>query len=98
MQFRLICDTVPSSTSYQRTIVSLLLLMSALAVAGGAAGRSSDLERDFRNPPESARPWVYWFIMDGNLTREGVTADFEALKRAGMGGGGSGERGAIGGR
>src|ERR1039457_594111 len=86
MQFRLICDTVPSSTSYQRTIVSLLLLMSALAVAGGAAGRSSDLERDFRNPPESARPWGYWFIMDGNLTREGITADFEALKRAGISG------------
>ena len=53
---------------------------------GPAVGRSSDLERNFRNPPESARPWVYWFIMDGNLTREGITADFEALKRAGIGG------------
>jgi len=36
-----------------------------------------------RNP---AQPWVYWFVMDGNLSREGITADFEALKRAGIGG------------
>ena len=57
-----------------------------LAVNGLAAERSPDLEEGFRSPPESARPWVYWFIMDGNLTREGITADFEAMKRAGIGG------------
>ena len=60
--------------------------MSVLAGAGLAAGRSSDLERGFSHPPETARPWVYWFIMDGNLTREGITADFEAMKQAGIGG------------
>ena len=64
----------------------LVLLAFALAVTSHAAGPGSDLERGFRNPPESARPWVYWFVMDGNLTREGITADFEALKRAGIGG------------
>ena len=69
-----------------RTLTHLLLLASALAGIGHAAGRSSELEQGFRNPPESARPWVYYFIMDGNLTREGITADFEALKRAGIGG------------
>ena len=41
---------------------------------------------EFRSPPDSARPWVYWFIMDGNLTREGITADFEAMKEQGIGG------------
>lgn len=44
------------------------------------------LSSQFRNPPDAARPWVYWFVMDGNLTREGITADFEAMKRAGVGG------------
>jgi hypothetical protein len=86
MQSRLICKTVPCLIPCQRTLVSVLLLMSALAVADTVVGRSSELEKGFRNPPESARPWVYWFIMDGNLTREGITADFEALKRAGIGG------------
>ena len=41
---------------------------------------------EFQTPPDSARPWVYWFIMDGNLTREGITADLEAMKDQGIGG------------
>lgn len=38
------------------------------------------------NPPDSARPWVYWMWMDGNLSRDGITADLEAMKQAGIGG------------
>ncbi|MDR1923630.1 MAG: hypothetical protein LBQ66_04575, partial [Planctomycetaceae bacterium] len=41
---------------------------------------------EFQTPPDSARPAVYWFIMDGNLTKEGITADFEAMKQQGIGG------------
>jgi len=40
----------------------------------------------FREPPASARPWVYWFWLDGNITREGITADLEAMRRVGIGG------------
>ena len=40
----------------------------------------------FQTPPDTARPWVYWFIMDGNLTREGITADMESMKEQGIGG------------
>lgn len=41
---------------------------------------------EFLSPPDAARPWVYWVIMDGNLTREGITADFEAMRDQGIGG------------
>jgi hypothetical protein len=41
---------------------------------------------DFLKPPDDARPWVYWYFMDGNLTREGMDADLEAMKQAGLGG------------
>jgi hypothetical protein len=44
------------------------------------------LRRGFASPPDEARPWVYWMWMDGNLSREGITADLEAMKRAGIGG------------
>ena len=44
------------------------------------------LKEGFVQPPDSARPWVYWFIMDGNLSREGITADLEAMEEAGIGG------------
>jgi hypothetical protein len=47
---------------------------------------SASLEDEFRDPPDSAKPWVYWINMDGHFTREGITADFEAMKKAGIGG------------
>lgn len=45
-----------------------------------------ELEKLFDSPPDSARPWVYWYFQDGHLTREGMRADLEAMKRAGIGG------------
>jgi len=54
----------------------------------GTVSGALDANRDeFLNPAESARPWVYWYFMDGNLTADGMAADLEAMKRAGIGGG-----------
>ncbi|MCX6907978.1 MAG: glycosyl hydrolase, partial [Verrucomicrobia bacterium] len=64
-------------------MTTMLLALFALANTGMPA---DDLAKNFAAPPPAARPWVYYFIMDGNLTREGITADFEAMKRAGIGG------------
>jgi hypothetical protein len=63
-----------------RACILLLLLL------GSARGGTRSLLDDFRDPPASARPRVYWFFMDGNLSREGITADLEAMKEAGLGG------------
>ncbi|MGV3614776.1 MAG: glycosyl hydrolase [Fimbriimonas sp.] len=48
---------------------------------------SDALARRFATPPPEARPWVYWYFMEGNMTREGLTADLEAMRKAGLGGG-----------
>lgn len=40
----------------------------------------------FIDPPLSARPHTWWHWMNGNVTREGITADLEAMKRIGLGG------------
>jgi hypothetical protein len=42
--------------------------------------------RNFVEPPDEARPWVYWYFMDGHLRRAGMDADLAAMKRAGLGG------------
>ena len=42
--------------------------------------------RDFVDPPASARPHTWWHWMNGNITREGITADLEAMARVGLGG------------
>jgi hypothetical protein len=74
------------------------LTLRTLAVASGivAAGagvmlltetaRADAIEDGFRNPPDSARPQIWWHWMNGNITREGITADLEAMKRVGIGG------------
>ncbi|HXG33954.1 MAG TPA: glycosyl hydrolase [Bryobacteraceae bacterium] len=63
---------------------------TALAVLG-RAGRSAQsgsaaLEKGFVAPRESARPRTWWHWMNGNVSREGITLDLEAMKRAGIGG------------
>jgi hypothetical protein len=45
----------------------------------------AELVEKFQNPPDSARPGVYWYFMDGNLSREEMTADLESMKEAGIG-------------
>ncbi len=44
------------------------------------------LAKNFQTPPPEARPWVYWFWLNGNISREGITADLEAMNRVGIGG------------
>ena len=54
--------------------------------AGAASSDNGELAKGFATPPASARPWVYWFPLSGNLSKKGITADFEAMARVGIGG------------
>ena len=56
------------------------------AVDSPAHRHVAELANHFATPPASARPWVYWFWLNGNITREGITADLEAMQRVGIGG------------
>lgn len=65
----------------------LCLASACLVLAGsGLSLAGVELGAGFLNPPDSARPWVYWFWLDGNITKEGITADLEAMRRVGLGG------------
>lgn len=46
----------------------------------------SRLEADFKNPPQPARLQAYWFWVDSNFSKEGITKDLEAMKATGFGG------------
>jgi len=62
---------------------------AAVALAAGlvfAQDASDKLVRGFQDPPDSARPRVWWHWMSGNITREGIQADLEWMKRAGVAG------------
>ncbi len=65
----------------------LLLLFGLCGTCGIVPIRAAeDLAKGFAAPPASARPWVYWFPLDGNLSKEGISADLEAMQRVGIGG------------
>ncbi len=65
----------------------LLLVITTLLTGCFNSNKNfkQQLKADFLNPPNSARPGVYWYFMDGNLSKEGMTADLESMKKAGLG-------------
>lgn len=65
--------------------IKLLTALLQSCLLTSAAFGANDLATSFRDPPESARPGVYWYFMDGNLSREGMTRDLESMKAVGMG-------------
>jgi hypothetical protein len=69
-----------------RTFITVALLVLLVTPGGVARAAGDDLQNGFLRPPDSARPWVYWFWLNGNITKEGITADLEAMKRVGIGG------------
>jgi len=75
-------NTINSMTRFLWQLSSLCILGCCAAPVSFAA---SDLTKDFVTPPDSARPGVYWYFMDGNLSREGMTRDLESMKRVGIG-------------
>ena len=60
------------------------VLLGAWAISAQSSGDL--LERGFENPPDSAKPRVWWHWMNGNITKEGIKLDLEWMKRIGIGG------------
>ena len=61
--------------------------MLTFALGGLQAQTNPDpLKSGFENPPESARPRVWWHWMNGNITKEGIKLDLEWMHRVGLAG------------
>ena len=57
----------------------------ALLLVSQAAG-AQRLYEEFADPPQEARPRVWWHWMDGNVSIDGITKDIDWMERAGIGG------------
>lgn len=64
--------------------VLILFFLTRCGVSDKNIG--SNLESGFLNPPDSARPRVWWHWMNGNITIEGIRADLEWMHRVGIAG------------
>jgi hypothetical protein len=65
-------------------IPALLLALTGASLASGA--ETADLKDGFVTPPAANRPYVWWQWMDGNISKAGITADLEAMKKVGIDG------------
>jgi len=66
-------------------LVSMIAAVCALSPA--PKDDAPIAEALFKTPPAWAKPHTWWHWMGGNVSKEGITADLEAMKFAGIGGG-----------
>jgi hypothetical protein len=64
--------------------VMAVILLALTAVGADKASRPDALAEGFRTPPDSAKSSCYWWWLDSNATKEGITRDLEEMKRQGI--------------
>ena len=69
-----------------RGALTFIALILTVLVGLASTASALDLKADFKNPPDARKPYVMWYWMGGNISKEGVKADLDGFKRAGIGG------------
>jgi hypothetical protein len=69
-----------------RLYIGLILMLLTHCVNAQTTGGFTQAEKNFANPPSSARPWVFWYWMHAAVSKQGITADLEAMKQVGIAG------------
>ena len=77
---------MPSALSALKKITCAAAFLPVFISPAVCESSVDPLERDFANPPDSARPWVWGHWLHGNVDKECITRELEAMKRAGLGG------------
>lgn len=76
-----------SRSTFAVALLASSALLPALASAHEAAdAANAPLEEKFQDPPQEARPRVWWHWMNGNISKDGIAKDLAWMKRVGIGG------------
>lgn len=67
-------------------VLFIAALASVAYLATSDQQGSDPLLEGFRNPPDAARPRVWWHWMNGNITQKGIKLDLEWMHRVGIAG------------
>lgn len=51
-----------------------------------SAANAATLEEAFQDPPDAARPWVYWWWLNGYVSEDGIVRDLDAMRKHGISG------------
>ncbi|MBS1812448.1 MAG: glycoside hydrolase [Acidobacteria bacterium] len=73
---------------FARLFICLLAITGIIGLMAErpATGQTDALLQGFQNPPNAARPRVWWHWMNGNITKDGIQKDLEWMQRVGIGG------------
>ena len=69
---------------HRHFLTSICLLLISITGTSQQKNSIDIIEKNFRTPPESAKPWVFWYWLHGAVSKEGITADLEAMKQVGI--------------
>jgi len=78
---------VPVFIMKMRSLSAFALLVSLVSIGSLGQSQQNSLDRGFISPPDYAKPQVWWHWANGHISKAGITADLEAMKRVGIGGG-----------
>ena len=67
------------------SLLGWLMGITALSAQSLSAGAPT-LQQQFAHPDGESKPWTFWYWMYGAVSEEGIKADLEAMKQAGLGG------------
>lgn len=70
---------------FTRQLTCVVSVLYCLMATPAWAAEASDLEVGFRHPPEVSRPGCYWYWINDNISKQGITKDLEAMARVGIG-------------
>lgn len=83
----------PEQTLRKHTICIWLFLFTLLYSIAGTAQQQKPatslfpaLQKGFETPPDSIKPFVYWYWLNDNISEEGVIKDIESMAKVGIGG------------
>lgn len=74
--------------THRKALLAALFIGSALPLPALAdpVADPRPLDEQFRDPPATARPRVWWHWMNGNITKDGIAKDLAWMKAVGIGG------------
>lgn len=58
--------------------------MALFLLSASCKEKADPLEAQFLNPPQTMKTGVYWYWIDDHISKEGVVADLEAMKKGGI--------------
>lgn len=70
----------------KKSLLKGLLAVSLLLAGGSMQAQTTmgNLEKNFRSIPDKQQLAVYWYWMGGNMSKEGVVKDLQAMKKVGI--------------